>query len=89
MAITPASLSTLSSSEVTILNRAEAAIDAELRLKYEINKSVPIRQSLIKSVYEQNPRVLASLISLYEGVGWRVSQYENNNQKWLSFSEND
>ena len=87
MAVTPASLSTLTSTELSVVTRAEAAIDAELRLRFEISKAVLIRQALIDFVYDENPRVLDAVRAVYEATGWKIVEYENDLQRWLSFSE--
>lgn len=87
MAATPSSLLTLSTREQNIITKAEAAIDADLRKKFERGKPVLIRHALIDYVFDENPRVLEALLDLYSGAGWDIVDYEKNGRKWFSFSE--
>lgn len=87
MAITPASISTLSTNELATISFAETAIDAELRLKFESGKAVAIRNVLIRDVLELNPNCLVELKSRYTSAGWTIVEYDSPEGTWLSFSE--
>ena len=87
MAVTPASLSNLSTIELNIVTRAETAIDNELRLKFKAGKPVTIRHAVIDFVFDENPRVLATLLDLYETAGWSIIDYQKDGRFWYSFSE--
>lgn len=87
MAITPASLTTLSTNELAVASRVEAAIDAELRLKFETGKAVAIRNVLIRPAVEENPRVLEEVKSRFDAAGWDIVEYDSKEGIWLSMSE--
>jgi len=86
MAITPASLSILSSDELIVVSKAESLIDLDLRTKFKDDKPVKIRYGLISFVFDENERVLDEIIARYEAVGWKVIKYEGDNGRWLNFA---
>jgi hypothetical protein len=87
MAVTPLSLSTLSSEEQATLTRVEAAVDAELRLKFVSGEAMAIRSVLLRPILELNAAVLTELKSRYVAVGWDIVEYESAEGTWLSLSE--
>lgn len=87
MAATPSSLATLSTDELATLTKVEAAIDAELKLKFVSGEAVSIRNVLIRAVLELNPAVFTELKSRYLLAGWAVAEYDSKEGPWLSLSE--
>lgn len=85
MAVTPASLSSLSSEEQALVSRVETSIDSELRLKYETGKPVHVRNALIREALDANPRVKEALQALYVSAGWVITSYSNDEGEWWSF----
>lgn len=86
MAVTPQSLIALTTTEQDVVTKAEAAIDIELRLKFVPNLPTKIRFAIIDFVFDENPRVLDSIISRFTAVGWKITEYDGVNGKWLNFA---
>jgi len=87
MAITPASLDSLSGRELALVAQAEGFIDADLRDKWTNSlDTVRVRNSILRSTLKENRRVLDAVIVLYQAAGWDVVEYVSKDGIYLSFS---
>lgn len=87
MTITPDDTIDPTPDETILQSQIEEIIDAELLLIYEDEHTASVRHALIYQIFEQNPRLLRSILATYEAAGWRIVLYENCKQgPWLSFS---
>lgn len=87
MAVTPASLSTLSDNEQAIVSRVESAVDAELRAHFETGKPVYVRNAIIRDALEENVRVKNTLKGLYVAAGWSITEYDSPEGTYFLFKE--
>lgn len=88
MAITPDSATALNADDIILLGRIQEAIDIEIRKQYVVGKTIIVRHSILKDLFEANGRVFDSLLHTYQNKNWNIVRYENKRQgPWLSLSE--